>query len=230
MKPWRLLDSAPVPDGDDRLQLWRRGDEYSVRLRSAGELMNSRASGSERALAALVCPQLAERSRLRVLIGGLGLGYTLAAALDGLPPTAEVVVAELVDAVVDWNRGPIGCLANHPLADERVQVYVGDVAELLTESGDGWDAVLLDVDNGPEGLARAGNDWLYSDGGLSAAARALRADGVLAVWSAHPSPAFRRRLQAAGFDVQEHEVRARSGNKGGRHWVWLARLGSVGGR
>ena len=223
VKPWRLLEATAVPGGDDQLQLWQRGQEFSVRLRGCGELMNSRAHGSERAMAGLVCAALAGQQAPRVLIGGLGLGHTLASALGGLPAHAMVTVAELVPAVVAWNRGPLSHLAGHPLVDARVQIHEGDVAELLAPPSARWHAILLDVDNGPEGLTRAGNDWLYGDAGLAAAARSLRPAGVLSVWSAHASPAFRRRLVAAGLDVQEHKVRARPGNKGARHVVWLAR-------
>lgn len=224
MKPWRLLDSTDVPGGN-HLQLWQRAEEFSIRLRDGGELMNSRAFGSERALADLVCPALAARERPRVLVGGLGLGYTLAAALAGLPATAEVVVAELLASVVQWNRDILGHLAGDPLADPRVRVQVGDVAAALRAPGSGWDAVLLDVDNGPEGVVRAGNDWLYGPSGLAVSSRALRPGGVLAVWSSHQSPAFRRRLQASGLEVEEHRVRARAPGKGSHHVVWVARAG-----
>ncbi len=237
MKPWLKLDSSDVPDGSDQLQLWQRDAEFSIRLKRGGELMNSRAFASERALADLICPRLADRATPRVLVGGLGLGHTLAAALAGLPTEAEVVVAELSPAVVRWNRGPLAHLASHPLLDARVQVHVGDVGALLRQPGRRWDAVLLDVDNGPEGLTRDDNDWLYSTSGLTTTARSLRPGGVLGVWSAHPSPAFRRRLQATGLSVEEHQARARAatgsvgsagankrgaGGKGPRHIVWLA--------
>lgn len=222
MLPWQLIDSTAIPDGTDTLQLWQRGSEFSVRLVKGGELMNSRAFGSERALASLVAPLLAGRPAPRVLVGGLGLGHTLAAALAGLPDDAEVVVAELLPAVVQWNRERLGHLAGEPLQDGRVQVLVGDVAEPLRSPGSGWDAILLDVDNGPDGLSRSGNDWLYSNAGLSTAARALRPGGVLGVWSAHPDAAFDGRLRASRLQVTAHRVRARAGGKGGRHVIWLA--------
>ncbi|MCO4761842.1 MAG: hypothetical protein KC502_10075 [Myxococcales bacterium] len=222
MKPWHLIDTSPVPDGTDTLQLWQRDTEWSIRLARGGELMNSRAFGSERALAELVCPGLAKVRKPRVLVGGLGLGHTVAAALAALPPHAEVVVAELVPAVVHWNRGPLGHLADHPLDDERTRVHVGDVAELIASSTGQWDAMLLDVDNGPDGLTRDDNQRLYSRAGLTAARRALRPGGTLAVWSAHPSAPFFRRLRGTNMQVTEHKVRARAGKKGGRHTVWLA--------
>lgn len=222
MLPWQLIDSTAIPDGTDTLQLWRRGDEFSIRLVKGGELMNSRAFGSERALASLAAPLLAGRAAPRVLVGGLGLGHTLAAALAGLADDAEVVVAELLPAVVQWNRERLGHLAGAPLQDRRVQVLVGDVAEPLRSPGPGWDAILLDVDNGPDGLSRSGNDWLYSSAGLSTAARALRPGGVLGVWSAHPDAAFDGRLRATRLQVTEHRVHARAAGKGSRHVIWLA--------
>jgi spermidine synthase len=222
MLAWQLLDSVLVPAGSDTVQLWQRGTEFSIRLVQGGELMNSRVFGSERALAELVRPALADRPDPRVLVGGLGLGHTLAAALQGLPERAVVVVAELLPAVVQWNQTVLGHLAGHPLADSRVVVHVGDVAECLRAPGGGWDAILLDVDNGPDGLTRARNDWLYGSAGLATAARSLRPGGVLGVWSAHPSDAFAQRLRGTSLQVSEHRVHARAGSKGPRHVIWLA--------
>jgi spermidine synthase len=222
MIPWKLLDSAQVPGGGPGLRLYQRGEELSIRIVGRGELMNSRVHGSEEALADLTCARLAGRVHPRVLIGGLGMGFTLAAALRHLASDAEVVVAELVPAVVEWNRGPLAGVAGHPLEDRRVTVRVGDVAQILKAEARAYDAILLDVDNGPEGLTRRDNDWLYSLSGLSAAFAALRPGGVLAVWSAGPDRDFSERLRRVGFEPEEVRVRARANRKGGRHIIWLA--------
>ena len=206
--------------------LYRRGDEFSIRVTRHGELMNSRVHGSEDALAALACARLAGRERRRLLIGGLGMGFTLAAALRELGPDAEVVVAELVPAVVAWNRGVLGASAGNPLHDTRVSVKEIDVARLLRSERNAFDAILLDVDNGPEGLTRNANDWLYSNAGLAAAFAALRPDGILAVWSAGGDSNFTDRLRRTGFEAEEIRVRARK-SKGARHIIWLARRGDV---
>ncbi len=224
MIPWVLLDSAPLPDRGGELRLFQRGEEFSIRITGGGgELMNSRVHGSEEALAELACARLVACERPRILIGGLGMGFTLAAALRSLGPTAEVVVAELLPAVVEWNRGPLGALAGHPLEDVRVRVQVGDVARCLQAQRQAYDAILLDVDNGPEGLTHPGNDRLYSVEGLSTALTALRPAGVLAVWSAGPDRNFTQRLRKVGFEVEEVRVRARGAvRKGARHTLWLA--------
>ena len=183
--------------------------------------MNSRTHGSEDALAERTCDRLQNCSRPRLLIGGLGMGFTLAAALQHVGEQAQVVVAELVPAVVAWNKGPLGPLAGHPLQDPRVSVHEGDVAHLIKAGRQAYDAILLDVDNGPEGLTRKQNDWLYNMSGLSAAYAALRMGGVLAVWSAGPAQDFRQRLRKVGFEVEEVRVRAH-GSKGARHVIWFA--------
>lgn len=221
MIPWELLDSVPIPGSKSQLHLYRRGDEYSIRV-DRSELMNSRVHGSEDALARLACATLANRSAARVLIGGLGMGYTVAAALEQLGSDAEVIVAELAPAVVAWNRGPLAALAGHPLNDRRVAVREVDVAQLLRAEQSSYDAILLDVDNGPEGLTRRGNRWLYGPTGLAAARAALRPEGILAIWSAGPSRGFTERLAAAGFAPQEHRVRARGVDKGPWHTIWIA--------
>lgn len=221
MIPWEKIGSAQVPDGGGTLELYRRGDEYSMRV-DRSELMNSRQHDSEEALARLGCERLKDPRAARVLIGGLGMGFTLRAALDRLGPGAAVTVAELVPEVVEWNRGPLGHLADHPLEDPRAEVFEGDVARLLARRRPSWDLILLDVDNGPEGLTHERNERLYTNAGLADAAASLGAGGVLAVWSAHPSPAFTRGLARAGFEVEERRVRAR-GDRGPRHWIWLAR-------
>lgn len=221
MIPWELLDSAPVPGGGETLCLYRRGAEFSIRV-DGNELMNSRVHGSEDALAELACARLAGRPSPTVLIGGLGMGYTVAATLPRLGAQARIVVAELVPAVVAWNRGVLAGLAGHPLNDSRVSVREIDVARILQTEQQGYDAILLDVDNGPEGLTRSGNDWLYTRAGLTAAHGALKPSGILAVWSAGPEPAFSRLLRQTAFTVGEVTVRARGAQGGSRHMIWLA--------
>lgn len=221
MIPWKHLESAPVPGGSDELHLYERGGEFSIRVNGT-ELMNSRVHGSEDALAESACSRIAGLNAPRVLIGGLGMGYTTAAALRQLGADSRVVVAELVPAVVAWNRSFLGQLAGQPLQDPRVTVREADVALVLQQEHRAWDAILLDVDNGPAGLTRKGNDRLYSADGLAAACAALRPAGVLAVWSAGPDRAFSGRLGRAGFEVEELIVRARGNCGGSRHTIWLA--------
>jgi spermidine synthase len=224
MVPWEFLDSTPVPGSKEELRLYKRGEEFSIRLGRC-ELMNSRSHGSEDALAELACAKVAERSRPHVLIGGLGMGFTTAAVLRRLAADAKVVVAELVPGVVKWNKGPLADLAGRPLQNDRVAVREIDVAQVLKAERRAYDAILLDVDNGPEGLVRKGNDWLYSRAGLDAALTTLRPAGVLAVWSATPNPAFAQRLRETGFEVDEVRVRARGSRKGASHTIWLAERG-----
>ncbi|WP_421933251.1 MnmC family methyltransferase [Phenylobacterium sp.] len=219
MIPWEHLDTAIVPDGGGELKLMRRGAEYSI-MAGAIELMNSRLSGSEQALATLVCDRLG--SKAHILIGGYGMGFTLRAALAVLGPAARVTVGELVPAVVDWARGPMAQLAAGCLEDPRVTVAIGDVGGLIAAARGAYDAILLDVDNGPEGLSRKANDRLYDRAGLAAARGALRPGGILAVWSSAPSAAFSQRLRRAGFSVEEVKVRAGGGKRGARHVIWLA--------
>ncbi len=221
---WELLDSAPVPGAESELGLYRRGAEFSIRVGNR-ELMNSRVHGSEEALAALAVARIAGRSQPTILIGGLGMGFTLAAALRHVRPQARVEVVELVPAVVAWNRGPLAHLAGHPLRDARVTVREADVAQVLRAAHEAYDAILLDVDNGPEGLTRRENDWLYSRPGLDAAQTALRAAGVLAVWSADAHAAFAQRLRRVGFTATEVRAPAREKGKGRRHTIWLAGRG-----
>ena len=220
MVPWELLDRATVPGSQGELRLYKRGEEFSIRLERI-ELMNSRRHGSEAALAELACARVANHGRPRVLIGGLGMGYTAAAALRELRADGQLVVAELVPAVVEWNRGPLADLAGRPLENEQVTVREIDVAQILKTERTAYDAILLDVDNGPEGLTRKGNDWLYSQAGLNAAYSALRPEGVLAVWSASPDRAFVRRLRETGFEVEEVQVRSQGPRRGARHTIWL---------
>jgi spermidine synthase len=204
------------------LRLFRRGDDFMIVL-DRNELMNSRMSGSEEALARLVCERLRERAAPRLLIGGYGMGFTLRAALEALPRGASVTVAELVPEIIDWARGPMAGLTAGCLDDRRVAVAARDVAELIEEGT--YDAILLDVDNGPDGLTRPENDRLYSTIGLARAKSALKTGGMLAVWSAAPDTAFTRRLEAAGFSVEVVRVRARANGKGAHHTIWLAKRG-----
>lgn len=220
MNRWELVDRVSVPESESAMSLLRRGHELSIMV-DGRQLMSSLVHGSEDALADLVCKRLVDRPEARVLIGGLGMGFTLAAALKGLGPEGRAVVAELVPGVVTWNRGPIGPVAGHPLADPRASVFDGDVRDQIGGFTDHWDAILLDVDNGPTGLTRPTNDWLYAWKGLEAAHRALRPNGILAVWSAAPDPGFTRRMERAGFDVEPIEVRSRGAKGGSRHVVWV---------
>jgi spermidine synthase len=222
MIPWQLLDSVPVPGEVGELCLYRRGGEFSIRVEGA-ELMNSRVHGSEEAMAELACAGIASLPCPRVLIGGLGMGFTLAAALKRLNSGSRVVVAELVPAVVAWNRGHLGALSGHPLDDARVEVRESDIAQVLQSEDRDFDAILLDVDNGPRGLTRKGNDWLYTRAGVGAVSAALRPAGIFSLWSAGPDRAFTRLLRQAGFTVQEVLVRARGPRGGGCHTIWIAR-------
>ncbi|MDQ0511472.1 spermidine synthase [Ancylobacter amanitiformis] len=221
MIPWSLIDTAKVPDGFGDLRLMRRGDEFSI-MTGATELMNSRLSGSEKALATLVCGRLREGAAPRLLIGGLGMGFTLRAALGELGPQAQVVVAELVPAVIAWARGPMAAIFGTSLDDSRVSLFEGDVAATIRAGRAAYDAILLDVDNGPGGLTRAANDGLYSPAGLAAARAALRPGGILAVWSSAPDSDFTGRLRRSGFAVEEARVRANGKGGGARHVIWLA--------
>jgi spermidine synthase len=221
MVPWIHLDTAPLP-GAGELKLMQRGTEFSIRL-GANELMNSRLFDSEEALARLTCERL-RTPKPRVLIGGLGMGFTLRAALAELGPEAQVTVAELVPAVVAWARGPLARIFAGCLDDPRVTIHQGDVAALIGASRQAWDAILLDVDNGPDGLTIEANDGLYDQRGLGAARAGLAKGGVLAVWSSGPDREFTGRLRRTGFAVEEVKVRARAGGGGGsRHVIWLAR-------
>jgi spermidine synthase len=215
---WEHLDTAAVPGDGGELRLMRRGAEYSIMAGSI-ELMNSRLSGSEEALATLAHERIGDRAKARVLIGGLGMGFTLRAALGLFGADAGIVVSEIVPAVIAWARGPLAGLHGDSLSDARVTIREGDVANLIAEGG--WDAILLDVDNGPRGLSRPGNDGLYGPAGLAAAKRALTPGGLLAVWSSAPDHGFTRRLMQGGYAVEEIAVRAHRG-RGARHVIWVA--------
>jgi spermidine synthase len=217
--PWKRLDTAVIPGGGE-LQLMQRGREFSIMLGQT-ELMNSRITGSEKALAALPCKRIGPNERPEVLIGGLGMGFTLRAALSELGASARIVVAELVPAVVRWARGPLAELFGSSLADPRVTLHEADVSRVMKRSKSAYAAILLDVDNGPEGLTRESNERLYEVQGLMAARAALRPGGVLAVWSSGPDRNFSKRLRQTGFEVEEVSIRA-NGARGGRHVVWLA--------
>ena len=220
MIPWSLVDTAQVPGGGE-LRLKQRGAEFSIML-GQNELMNSRLSGSEEALATIACERIRDRKAPRILIGGLGMGFTLRAALAALGPAARIVVAELVPAVVAWARGPMAEVFADSLSDPRVSIREADVGHLIGSETSAFDAILLDVDNGPEGLTRKTNDALYDLKGLNAARVALRPRGVLAVWSSKQNPKFTWRLGKAGFAVEEVRARANGSRGGARHVIWIA--------
>ena len=218
MIPWNLLDTAKIPGERDEMRLYQRDDEYSIRVGSY-ELMNSRVHGSEDALASLVCDGMS--GPVRILIGGMGMGFTLGEVLKRVSANSEVVISELVPAVIAWHRGPLRAVSGAMLDDPRVVIKEIDVAQIIRSESNGFDAILLDVDNGPRALTAKGNDRLYSVNGLRAAQSALRPNGVLAIWSSGPDPAFLKRLRQTGFAVEEKPVRSRSG-KGPRYLIWLA--------
>lgn len=219
--PRELIDTAPVPGGQE-LKLYRRGGDYMIVL-DRNELMSSRMSGSEKALASLTLERLAQAKDAHLLIGGYGMGFTLRAALALLGPGGRVTLAELVPQILAWARGPMVELAAGCLDDPRVHLIEGDVAAVIAAGSASYDAILLDVDNGPDGLTAPANDRLYSASGLATAKGALRPGGILAIWSAAPDAAFTRRLRDAGFAVEEVVVKARDNGKGPRHVIWFAR-------
>lgn len=222
MIPWEEIDRAKVPGHEAEILLLRRGTEFSIRTAGIA-LMNSRLHGSEDALAELACSRIMRKAGRLILIGGLGMGYTLAAALEQAEPDTLITVSELIPAVVRWNREHLGHLAGMPLDDPRVSVEEEDVAEAIRKRKSAWDAILLDVDNGPGGLTRKGNDALYDRSGLKTAFSALRPGGILAVWSSGADEAFTRRLKQCGFQTEAVTVPARKPGKGGRHTIWLAK-------
>lgn len=221
MTPREYLGSAAVPGGQE-LKLYRRGGDFMIVL-DRNELMSSRMSGSEKALALMSIERLAGRKAPHLLIGGYGMGFTLRAALGALDGTAKITLAELVPEIIAWARGPMAELADGCLDDPRVRLVMGDVVDAIASGRGSYDAILLDVDNGPDGLTAAANDRLYSMAGLAAAKDALRPGGILAVWSAGSDDAFTRRLRNAGFAVDEVAVKARDNGKGPRHVIWFAR-------
>lgn len=226
MRHWTQLGEAPIPGTNKTLLLYQGKDDFSIKISGGFELMSTRKHGSEDALGSLPCKRLKQPESARVLIGGLGMGFTLAAVLAELGPKAEVTVAELIPEVVDWNRGPLGDFSGRPLDDPRTRIHVGDVAKLLRKSRARFDVIALDVDNGPAGLTNSANDWLYSMSGIAAAQDALSPAGILAYWSADPDQAFHDRLRRCGFMVDEVTVFAH-GKKGTRHTIWLASVDAL---
>ena len=220
MQPRELIDTAPIPGGQE-LKLYRRGGDYMIVL-DRNELMSSRMSGSEKALAVFTLDRLKQVSDPHLLIGGYGMGFTLRAALAQMGPGGRITLAELVPQIIAWARGPMVDLAAGCLDDPRVRLVEGDVAAAIASASGSYDAILLDVDNGPDGLTTPSNDRLYSAAGLAAAKAALKSGGILAIWSAAPDVAFTRRLRDAGFLVEEVAVKARDNGKGPRHVIWFA--------
>ena len=220
MKPWELIAEARTPDGT-LLSLTRRDTELVI-LAGGKILMSSRMHGSEEAMAEMALKRLrSSPAGACVLVGGLGLGYTLRATLDLLPDDATVVVAELMPAIVDWHRGPLAALANKPIADKRVQIEVKDVIATLRSSPGRFDLILLDIDNGPEAFTESGNTGVYGDRGIATIRAALKPGGVLAVWSAWEDRRFEQRLKYAGFKVAVERVRARLKKGGPRHTIFV---------
>ncbi len=229
MIPWTLLGTAEIPNNGGQLKLTQRGNEYSIHLAGVrGELMNNRVHSSELALSELGCAHIKNKESARVLVGGLGMGFTLSAALQSVTRSSTVIVAELVPEVIEWNRGALGDCAGQPLKDKRTRIHLGDVALLLTAKqakqnrGDDYDAILLDIDNGPEGFTHTDNNNLYSLSSLKAIRGALNPGGVLAIWSAWADPKFITQLKKASFQVESKTVRAHKG-KGSRHTIYLAK-------
>ena len=220
MTPRELLGVADVPGGDP-LRLFRRGRDFMIVL-DRNELMSTRMNGSEIALGTMACDRLAGRPAPHLLIGGYGMGFTLRAVLERLDAAGRVTVAELVPGIIEWARGPMAELTAGCLDDPRVTLRMGDVGDAIRAAPRAYDAILLDVDNGPDGLTRPANDGLYSARGLDEARAALRPGGVLAIWSAAPDPAFARRLARGGFTVDEVRTRARDNGKGAHHVIWFA--------
>jgi spermidine synthase len=219
LTPWTLVERAETADGA-RLELMRRGPHFSIRV-NGRLLMNSRVHDSEQSLAALALGTLGDRARAQVLVGGLGFGFTLAAALERLGAAASVTVIEIAPAVVRWNREWLGVLNGRALDDPRVTVEVSDVCALIRGGGRAFDVILLDVDNGPRAVERPGKAWLYTPAGLDAIRTALVPGGVLAIWSAGPEIGFSERLRAAGFDVALHRVRSHAARTEERHFIWI---------
>jgi len=219
MIPRELIATAKVPGGVE-LRLVRHGDDHMIMV-DTNELMSSRVGGSEEALATMTCDRLQDRAAPHLLIGGYGMGFTLRAALGRLGPNARITVAELVPEIIAWARGPMATLTAGCLDDPRVELTAGDVAAAIEAASKSYDAILLDVDNGPSGLVRPENNGLYAMKGLAHARAALKPGGILAIWSAAPDAAFTRRLKDAGFQTEEVTVRARSNGKGPRHTIWF---------
>ena len=223
MRHWTQLGEAAIPDTDQSLILFKGKDDFFIKISTGYELMSTRAHGSEDALGSIPCKRLRKPESAKVLIGGLGMGFTLAAVLASVGSKAEVTVAELIPEVVEWNRGPLGEFNGNSLDDPRTHIHIGDVAILLRKSQACFDVIALDVDNGPAGLMKSANDWLYTMPGIAAAQGALSPTGILAYWAADPDQAFHDRLRRCGFLIEEITVFA-FGKKGPRHTIWLASL------
>ena len=222
MDRWIAIESATIPGSDMELTLSQRNDDFAIRVSGVpGDLMNSRTHYSEDALAEFACTRLSTIENAQILVGGLGMGFTLAAALKTVGASAGVIVAELVPAVVEWNRGLLGQCAGRPLEDGRTRVHLGDVADLIKKRPNQFDAILLDVDNGPEAMTHSDNEWLYSLAGLKNIYDKLRPEGIVAIWSARADQVFTIRLKKTGFNVKLRTVRARPG-KGSRHTIFVA--------
>ena len=222
MNRWITIDSTTIPGSDTELTLSQCNDDFAIRISGVpGDLMNSRMHHSEDALAEFSCTRLAAIKNAQILVGGLGMGFTLAAVLKTVGVSAEVIVAELVPAVVEWNRGLLGKCAGRPIEDGRTRVHLGDVADLLKQGADEFDAILLDIDNGPEPMTHSDNEWLYSLSGLKCIYDKLRPEGIVVIWSARADQVFTKRLKKTGFNVQLRTVRARPG-KGSRHTIFVA--------
>jgi len=220
MKPTIKLASTRTPDGGEMI-LYQHDGDFSIKI-NGHELMNSRQHESEMELARLGCAHLSGHTAPSVLIGGLGMGYTLRQTLDMLGPDATITVSELLPTVVEWNRDLMGQLNDHPLEDKRTKVVTGDIYQLLTRSGNKFDAILLDIDNGPSAIVDSGNQRLYTPAGIQACRRALRKDGCLAIWSGVPSKAFEQTLMNCGFHVRKYKLRAYSGSRRNSLYVWIA--------
>ena len=223
MLPWTQLHTAQIPNGGGELTLSQRGDEFSIKLSGKrGELMNSTVYNSEKVLSQLGCAHIKPHLDAHILVGGLGMGYTLAAALKAVNADSVVTVAELIPEVIEWNKGPLGKCAGNPLQDSRTKVHIGDVKELLSTRQPTFDAILLDVDNGPKGLTHADNNGLYSEDGLKDIYDTLQPNGMLAIWSAGPDYLFTVRLKKIGFRVDTRTVQA-SPKKRSQHTIFLAK-------
>jgi len=219
MIPYRLIDTAT--EHGTTLKLYQRGIDFSIRVDKAGDLMNSRTHHSEDVLAELACKAIAGRKKPHLLVGGLGMGFTLATALSHCGPAARITVSELMPAVVRWNREYLGIVAGCPLDDKRVFVLEQDVGKVMSDHRNGFDAIMLDVDNGPDAFTRDDNDSLYGLYGLNNAYEALKPGGVLTVWSAFPDDAFTRRMMKVGFTVEQQRVRAHKNQANHRHMIWI---------
>lgn len=217
-----LLGQAEIAGSGSVLKLLQGRDDCTIVISGKGELMSTRRHASEDALGTLPCRMLKQTDSVSVLVGGLGMGFTLAAVLAATGANSRVTVAELVPEVIEWNYGPLGNYAGYPLKDPRTSIYHGDVSDLLRSGGELFDVIALDVDNGPEALSAGGNDWLYTAEGIGTTSERLKPHGVLAYWSATPDQNFASRLQRCGLRVSEESVYAH-GNKGTKHTIWLAR-------